>query len=86
MSRENCGKPKQSVIATKFGWANPKTGELLVSRRGLPNPVEGYKPNQPFKPSKNVQEPPKIEIASEVKPAPVRKSKPPRRKVNDSQE
>jgi len=85
MSREDFGKPKQGAIATKFGWADPKTGELLVSRRGLPNPVAEYKPNQPFRPS-NVQEPPKIEIAPVVKPTPVRKSKPPRRKVNDSQE
>ena len=33
-------------IATEFGWVNPKTGELLVSIKNLPNQVKEYKRNQ----------------------------------------
>jgi hypothetical protein len=36
------------AIATEYGWAHSKTGELLVAIRGLENPVKGYKCNQPF--------------------------------------
>lgn len=32
-------KPIENAVATEFGWVNPKTGELLVSCRGLPNQV-----------------------------------------------
>lgn len=49
MSSETIRKPHPDAIATIYGWALPKTGELLVARRGLPNPVEGYRPNRPFK-------------------------------------
>jgi hypothetical protein len=36
-------KPKENAVATEFGWVNPDSGELLVSIRGLPNPVKGWK-------------------------------------------
>lgn len=49
MSTENIRKPHPDAIATIYGWALPKTGEILVAKRGLPNPVEGFKPNRPFK-------------------------------------
>lgn len=38
-------KPFEDAVATERGWAHPKTGELLVSIRGLPDPVEYYRPN-----------------------------------------
>lgn len=50
MSTENIRKPHPDAIATIYGWALPKTGEILVARRGLPNPVKGFKPNRPYKP------------------------------------
>lgn len=37
--------PFDSAIATERGWAHPDTGELLVSIRGLANPIPFYKPN-----------------------------------------
>ena len=44
-------KPKSpETIATEFGWANPKTGELLVSIRGLPNPVSDFVMGRPYNP------------------------------------
>ena len=49
MSTETIRKPHPDAIATVYGWALPKTGEILVSKHGLPNPVEGFKPNRPFK-------------------------------------
>jgi hypothetical protein len=42
-------KPYQDAVATIYGWAHHITGELLVSRKGLENPVLDYKPNCPFK-------------------------------------
>ena len=41
-------KPHPDALASEFGWFLPKTGELLVSIRGLSDPVKGYKPNTPF--------------------------------------
>jgi hypothetical protein len=55
MSSRHHRKPTPDAIATIYGWANPKTGELLVSKRGLPNPVEGYIPNRPYKPALEVK-------------------------------
>lgn len=49
MSTETIRKPHPNAIATVYGWALPETGEILVSKRGLPNPVKGFKPNRPFK-------------------------------------
>lgn len=49
MSTKTIRKPHPDAIATVYGWALPKTGEILVSVRGLPNQVEGFKPNRPFK-------------------------------------
>ena len=42
-------KPHPSAIQTIYGWALPNTGEILVSKRGLPNPVEGFKIGKPWK-------------------------------------
>ncbi len=42
-------KPHPMAIQTIYGWALPNTGELLVSKRGLPNPVVGFKIGQPWK-------------------------------------
>lgn len=39
-------KPIPDAVATKFGWAHPETGELLVSIKNLPNPIDDYKPNR----------------------------------------
>ena len=41
-------KPHPDAIQTIYGWALPKTGEILVARRDLPNPVDGFKPNRPY--------------------------------------
>lgn len=41
-------KPKSEfAIPTEFGWADSRNGELLVSMRGLPNPVPGFKIGNP---------------------------------------
>lgn len=50
MSTKNIRKPHPDAIATIYGWALPKTGEILVAKRGLPNPVKDFKPNRPYKP------------------------------------
>jgi hypothetical protein len=42
-------KPSPSAIQTEFGWADPDTGELLVSLRNLPNPVRGFTLGHPWK-------------------------------------
>lgn len=42
-------QPNKNAVATKYGWADSKTGELLVSVKGLPNPIENYTINKPFK-------------------------------------
>lgn len=41
-------KPHPDAIQTVYGWALPKTGEILVSKRGLPNPVDGFKIGKPW--------------------------------------
>jgi len=41
-------KPHKDALPSEFGWFLPKTGELLVSIRGLANPVVGYVPNRPY--------------------------------------
>lgn len=48
MSTNQSKRPRPDAVATKFGWAIPKTGELLVSIRGLDVEVHDYKPNRPF--------------------------------------
>ena len=37
-----------NAVPTIYGWADPKTGELLVSKRGLKNPIQNYKRNRPI--------------------------------------
>lgn len=32
----------KNAVATVRGWADPTTGEILVSQRGLPNPDESF--------------------------------------------
>jgi len=64
-------KPIPDAVATVYGWAHPKTGELLVSVKNLPNPIKNYRRNCPPvletpKPEKVVVQP--IEIPEE-KPA-----------------
>jgi hypothetical protein len=49
MSTKTIRKPHPDAIPTIYGWALPKTGEILVARRDLPNPVKGFKPNRPYK-------------------------------------
>ena len=84
-------KPHPDAIATKYGWALPKTGEVLVCRRDLPNPVEGFKPNRPFivkesKPEVKPAKPAKVEpVVEEVKEEKKPEKKPAastRKKVN----
>jgi hypothetical protein len=36
------------AIQTIYGWANPKTGEILVAKRGLNNPVAGFVRGRPY--------------------------------------
>lgn len=36
------------AVATKLGWADPKTGELLVANKHLANPIENYTKNRPI--------------------------------------
>jgi hypothetical protein len=38
----------RNAIPTIYGWADPKTGEILVAKRGLSNPVIGFKRGRPF--------------------------------------
>lgn len=60
------------AIATEYGWAHPKTGELLVAIRGLENPVKGYKRNQPFVPQTEiVMESPESAVEIEIEITPV---------------
>lgn len=42
-------KPHPDAIQTVYGWALPATGEVLVSKRGLPDPVTGFKIGRPWK-------------------------------------
>ncbi len=42
-------KPHPDAIQTVYGWALPATGEVLVSKRGLPDPVAGFKIGRPWK-------------------------------------
>lgn len=76
MSSEKIKKPHPDAIPTVFGWALAKTGEVLVSKRGLPNPVEGFVPNRPYIVKQTAQkindEEPKPQS---VKPAKVKKAK-----------
>lgn len=39
------------AIATKYGWANPKTGEILVANRRLPNPNLDFVKGCPYVPA-----------------------------------
>jgi hypothetical protein len=71
MSSNHHRKPTPDAIATVYGWANPKTGELLVSKRGLPNPVEGYVLNRPYKPAAEVKQDDVKPTAVESAPAPI---------------
>ena len=41
-------KPHPLAIPTIYGWALPATGEILVSKKGLPNPVPNFKPGRPY--------------------------------------
>ena len=50
-------KPHPDAIQTVYGWALPKTGEILAlsqspspnfNKRGLPNPVDGFKIGKPW--------------------------------------
>lgn len=67
-------KPHPDAIQTIYGWALPKTGEILVSKRGLPNPVDNFKIGKPWvispvKPKTKVEiVPPKPEIVQEIEP------------------
>lgn len=89
MTDKKYKKPHPDAIQTKYGWALPKTGEVLVCRRDLPNPVEGFKPNRPFivaekapvvKPEPKVEKPQKVEKAAEpVAEEPVKETKPARK-------
>lgn len=62
----NFNKPFENAIATKYGWAHPVSGELLVARRDLPNPVDNYKPNRPFVKQETVVQ--EKEVSPEVTP------------------
>lgn len=62
-------KPHPDAIQTIYGWALPKTGEVLVARRDLPNPVDGFKPNRPYivKEVKEEEEVEKQDVVDEEK-------------------
>jgi hypothetical protein len=51
MSNQSPPKWAPNAIPTIFGWADPKTGELLVSKKGLSNVVSNYRRNS--RPSKD---------------------------------
>ena len=59
----------QGAIATTIGWVNPKTGELLKAAKGIPDAIEGYRPNS-IKSLEALVEP-VIEIDSITEPEPV---------------
>lgn len=42
-------KPHSDAIQTIYGWALSTTGEILVSKKGLPEPVAGFKIGKPWK-------------------------------------
>ena len=66
-------KPHPNALPSIFGWFLPKTGELLVSIRGLENPVDGYIPNRPYTTANNVEPIPEIvevTTANNVEPIP----------------
>lgn len=62
--RNQFNKPKwcSTAVPTKLGWVKPDTGELLVSIKGLENPIEGYVRNRPLQPKKIKK--PKIALKS----------------------
>lgn len=55
----------RNAIPTTYGWANPRTGEILVARRDLQNPVEGFVRNRPY-PIQN-QPPVVLDVKTEEK-------------------
>lgn len=60
----------KNAIPTKQGWVNPKTGELLVSKRGLLDNIQkGSKTVNP------VEKTPTVIIETQPKPRPRRKKK-----------
>lgn len=54
------------AVATQLGWVNPKTGELLVSIRGLSGAVEWDKKTNTFADDKVKKAKPKKEKATVV--------------------
>ena len=57
-----------NAIPTRYGWANPRTGEILIARRDLQNPVAGFVRNRPYTPSETVNPPEVIlEVDNEEK-------------------
>jgi hypothetical protein len=56
-------KPHPDAIQTIYGWALPKTGEILVSKRGLPNPVDNFKIGKQWIPTP-IKQKSKIDIVS----------------------
>lgn len=46
MSNQSPPNWAPSAIPTEHGWVDPKTGELLVSKKGLTNVVSGYGKNK----------------------------------------
>ena len=59
-------KPHPDAIQTVYGWALPATGEVLVSKRGLPDPVSGFKIGRPWKNEVVAPKPIKPDVVSEV--------------------
>jgi hypothetical protein len=80
----------KNAIPTKYGWADPKTGELLVCVRHLENPIEGYAKNRPIKvqPITAIVKPVVKQTKVSTKPAtkvaakPATKSKPVRKRAS----
>jgi hypothetical protein len=81
-------KPHPDAIPTIYGWALPKTGEVLVCVRGLPNPVEGFVPNRPYKgeiPKETTEtEPEQAPVEAETKADDHETEKKPRRRTKSS--
>jgi hypothetical protein len=46
MSNQSPPNWAPNAIPTVHGWVDPKTGELLVSKKGLTNTVSGYGKNR----------------------------------------
>lgn len=68
MSNQSPPKWAPNAVPTEYGWVNPKTGELLVSKKGLTDVVSGYGRNTRPKsvPVTTADQPSSIEVTLNI--------------------